>query len=318
MYPKIVLALLLLLSFGSLHSQKRNKVYEDYIRRYHSIAQRQQSSYGIPSSIILAQGLLESSAGTSYLAINANNHFGIKCHNWSGETEYRDDDRRNECFRKYKHPLDSYEDHSLFITGRKRYASLFRLSPTDYQGWAHGLKKAGYATDPAYAYKLISIIETYGLHQYDLDKVTGEKRQRDFESPQAKPAVTAPTYEEFVMGYVDAVARHNVYYNNGVRCVVAVQGDTYGSIADEFNISEKRIRSYNDAAQDQELQPGDWVYIRPKKKRANKKYPQHQVHAGESMYDIAQYYGIRLKVLYDRNGMAYSSGPQMNQILKLR
>ncbi len=313
MYPKLLLTILFVLSFASSFSQSRNKAYEDYIHKYHSIAQNQQSEHGIPASIILAQGLLESSAGASYLAVNANNHFGIKCHNWTGATEYRDDDKKNECFRKYKHALDSYEDHSQFLTSRPRYSSLFSLSPSDYEGWAHGLKKAGYATDPSYAYKLISIIETYELNNYDSEKSSARKTKKSETTTKKQPS-----YEEFVMGYINAETKHEVYYNNNIKCIIAAAGDTYGSIADEFNLSENRIRRYNDASETDLLKAGDWVYIRPKKKKAAKKNPTHIVREGESMYSISQFYGIRIVSLYDLNGMSYTSGAELGQVLKLR
>ena len=144
-------------SFG----QSLDANYLAYIEKYHTIAIRQQKLHGIPASIILAQGLLESGAGRGRLAVEANNHFGIKCHDWTGDRIYHDDDERNECFRKYRHASESYEDHSLFLVNRSRYRNLFQLNPTDYVAWAHGLKAAGYATDPAYAQKLISLIERY-------------------------------------------------------------------------------------------------------------------------------------------------------------
>ena len=141
-------------------AQTRNRQYEEYIHKYKDIAVEEMKRYRIPASITLAQGLLESGAGKSALSRKSNNHFGIKCGgDWTGRTVRYDDDARNECFRAYKHPRDSYEDHSKFLKGRSRYAFLFKLKITDYKGWAHGLKKAGYATDPRYAYRLIDIIE---------------------------------------------------------------------------------------------------------------------------------------------------------------
>ena len=142
-----------------LFSQAQSQAYLNYIQTYYNLAITQQKEYGIPASITLAQGLLESGAGQSEFVKNSNNHFGIKCHEWTGDKIYHDDDAKGECFRKYDQVIDSYEDHSLFLKNKPRYAFLFELSPTDYQGWAHGLKKAGYATDPSYAYILISIIE---------------------------------------------------------------------------------------------------------------------------------------------------------------
>ena len=143
-----------------------NKVV-NYISQYAAIAQYEMKQSGIPASITLAQGILESGAGEGDLTQRANNHFGIKCHGWTGEKVYHDDDKKQECFRKYDHPRESFKDHSTFLTSRSRYASLFKLNKTDYKGWAKGLRKAGYATDPKYPAKLISLIERYDLSKYD-------------------------------------------------------------------------------------------------------------------------------------------------------
>ena len=307
-----VILLLYILLFSGINSfaQSRNSVYDAYVEKYYSIAQEQQALHGIPASITLAQGLLESGAGASYLAVNANNHFGIKCHDWTGATEYRDDDKKNECFRKYKSVADSYEDHSQFLTSRPRYQSLFSLSPTDYKGWAHGLKNAGYATDPVYAFKLISIIETFELHRYD--DISSTQKKTAYQKPQQ------PSYEEFSIGKIHASAKHAVYYNNNIRCVIAVVGDTYSSIGDEFNVSEKHIRAYNDVHSKAELKAGDWVYIRPKKKKAAKKHEFHTVQADESMHSISQYYGVKLESLYTLNNMPFTAGAEFGKSLKLR
>jgi flagellum-specific peptidoglycan hydrolase FlgJ len=151
-----------------------NSVVKDYVVNYKDVAMSNMKKYGIPASIILAQGILESGAGKGNLALTANNHFGIKCHtDWKGESAFQDDDAAQECFRKYKDPADSYKDHAVFLLGRNRYASLFDLPKDDYEAWAKGLRAAGYATDPNYPEKLISYIERYELYQYDsqvLDK----------------------------------------------------------------------------------------------------------------------------------------------------
>ena len=141
---------------------------KDYIEEYNDIAIAEMLRYKIPASITLAQGILESNSGKSRLTVKANNHFGVKCHSsWKGKRIYHDDDARQECFRKYEHPLTSFRDHSLFLFERKRYAALFDLKLKNYKGWARGLKKAGYATDPKYPAKLIRIIEDYELYEYD-------------------------------------------------------------------------------------------------------------------------------------------------------
>jgi LysM repeat protein len=292
-----------------LYSQTINKTYVEYIEKYAQLAQKQQSQYGIPASIILAQGLLESSAGKSWLALNANNHFGIKCSEWKGESVSYTDDKKNECFRKYSSVIDSYQDHSEFIKNRPRYASLFGLSRTDYEGWAHGLKKAGYATDDTYAYKLISLIDNYELHKYDI-----EQNPNELIIENNKPLVQ----EKGSMGYVDPYLKHTIMKNNNVRYVVAVAGDTWGSIADEFNMNENRILKFNDVQPGAILQPGEKVYLQTKKRIAEKKYPLHEVKEGETMYLISQEYGILLRNLYDINGMSYNQGPRVGQVLKLR
>ena len=144
--------------------QSKSNSTQDYINTYTKIAIEQEKQYGIPACITLAQGILESGSGRSRLATEANNHFGIKCHNdWKGKKIYKDDDKKNECFRVYDNAEQSYIDHSLFLVGKKRYADLFKLKITDYKGWAKGLKQAGYATNPKYPQLLIDIIELYDL-----------------------------------------------------------------------------------------------------------------------------------------------------------
>ncbi|MDR0371255.1 MAG: glucosaminidase domain-containing protein [Prevotellaceae bacterium] len=303
-YPRLPLALLffILLPFG-LHAQNQHKAYLDYIDNYYQLAMTQQREHGVPASIILAQGLLESAAGKSELATKANNHFGIKCHDWTGEKIYYDDDRKNECFRKYNKALDSYEDHSAFLRNRSRYASLFDLDPTDYQGWAHGLKKAGYATDPNYAYKLISIIETYDLHRFDIN---------------ANVRKNTASSSKLLSEKIEARPKHDVMRNNGVRYVVSQAGDTYASIASEFRTREKKIRNLNEISPNVGLTAGEIVYIGPKKKKSSRNYPTHIVLPGESMHSISQKYAMQVKILYDLNGIPYSEGAVSGLVLKLR
>ena len=161
---------LLLISQPLAAQMRKNSVYQQYFDKYSVLAVEQMKRYHIPASITLAQGVFESGAGKSRLAVMGNNHFGIKCHGWTGRTLYFTDDAPNECFRAYPSVRDSYEDHSLFLVNGQRYRNLFSLRPTDYKGWARGLKKAGYATNPQYANKLIEIIELYDLHRYDSGK----------------------------------------------------------------------------------------------------------------------------------------------------
>lgn len=275
-------------------AQKRNKQYEDYIKKYRELAVKEMKRYHIPASITLAQGLLESGAGQSRLAKKSNNHFGIKCGNdWNGKTTSYDDDARNECFRVYKSPEHSYEDHSKFLAGRPRYAGLFKLKITDYKGWAKGLKKAGYATNPRYAEQLIGIIELYDLHQYDTKG--GLKWMKENPYP------------------------HQTYVANELLYIVAREGDTWKSVSKEFDISQKKLRKYNDLYKGYELQSGDIVYLEEKNRKAGKDHIVHVLRAGESMYDISQKYGIRLKNLYKLNKMDEDDpAPEVGTILRLR
>jgi len=303
----LILLLCILLLSELTNSQSSNKSYLTYIDTYYKLAMNQQSEYGIPASITLAQGLLESQAGQSWLAVNSNNHFGIKCNNWQGDKVYQDDDTKNECFRKYDKVKDSYEDHSLFIKKRDRYSSLFELSKTDYESWAFGLKKAGYATDPTYAFKLISIIENYNLHKYDLIE-----SKEDF--------ITGENYNisQNTIGKINAYTSHKIFKNNHLRYVVATDNDTWVGIADEFNMDQNRLLRFNEATIDEVLNPGSKVYLETKRRGASRKFPLHEVKEGESMYSISQNYGIRLENLYKMNDMPYTSGAKVGQVLKLR
>ena len=291
---KLKLFLILIISCLTLQAQTRNKQYEAYIKKYRELAVEEMKKYHIPASITLAQGLLESGAGQSTLARKSNNHFGIKCgSDWRGKTVSHDDDARGECFRAYKHPKESYEDHSKFLAGRSRYASLFKLKITDYKGWARGLKKAGYATNPRYADQLIGIIELYELHKYD------EKNYLKWIKKNPNP--------------------HQTYIANDLLYIVVRAGDSWKSISKEFDISQKKLRKYNDLYKGYALQVGDILYLEKKNKKADKEHIVHVLRAGEYMYSISQKYGIRLKNLYKMNKMAADDpAPEVGTILRLR
>ena len=291
---KLKLLLILIISCLTLQAQTRNKQYEDYIKKYRELAVEEMKKYHIPASITLAQGLLESGAGQSTLARKSNNHFGIKCGgDWTGKTVSHDDDARGECFRAYKHPKDSYEDHSKFLAGRPRYASLFKLKITDYKGWARGLKKAGYATNPRYADQLIGIIELYELYKYD------EKNYLKWIKKNPNP--------------------HQTYIANDLLYIIVRAGDSWKSISKEFDISQKKLRKYNDLYKGYALQVGDILYLEKKNRKADKAHIVHVLRAGESMYSISQKYGIRLKNLYKLNKMDEEApAPEVGTILRLR
>ena len=295
-----------------VHSQSRNKAYLAYIDQYSQIAEKQQKEHGIPASIVLSQGLLESGAGLSEFSKESNNHFGIKCTDWTGDRVFHDDDKKGECFRKYSQVLDSYEDHALFLKKRARYSFLFDLNPSDYEGWAHGLKKAGYATDPIYAFKLISIIEIYDLHRFDID----EKSSGYLAKNERKQSVA--DQNRGTMGTIHASAKHVVVKVNGVKFVTSFPGDTYAGIADEFNISEERIRNYNEVNSTVELKIASRVFIANKKKKAPKNCETHTAQPGESMHSIAQDYGMKIESIYKLNKISFSDGVKLGQVLRLR
>lgn len=286
--------ILSMFAFLTLQGQSRNKQYEDYIKKYRDIAVEEMKRYHIPASITLAQGLLESGAGNGTLARKSNNHFGIKCgSDWRGKTVKHDDDARNECFRVYKDPKDSYRDHSKFLAGKQRYAFLFDLKITDYKGWARGLKKAGYATNPRYAHQLIDIIERYDLDKYD--KKGGLKWMKENPNP------------------------HEPFIANGLLYIIARQGDTWKNLSKEFDISKRKLRKYNDLYKGYELQEGDILYLEKKNRKAPKGMYVHVLRNGESMYSISQKYGIRLKRLYKMNKMDFGdAAPKVGTILRIR
>ncbi len=278
---------------------ERRITRSEYINQWKSEAVRHMHEYGIPASITLAQGILESGDGNSALARYANNHFGIKCHNWNGPGYYADDDAKNECFRKYHSAEESYRDHSDFLRTRKRYAFLFDLKSNDYKGWAKGLKQAGYATNPRYPQLLIKLIEDYDLAQYDkLKKV-----------PSHTPVSTPPT--------ISKLARHEIkVHDNDIKYVIVKKGDTFNKIAGEFDMRLWQIFKYNDLNKSDVVQPGDVIYLQPKRGKAKVKY--HTVKEGDTMRDISQKYGVKLKSLYKKNNMRIGTEPNVGQQLSLK
>lgn len=286
-----------------------------YIEQYKDIAIREMKEYGIPASITLAQACLESGDGKSRLVKEGNNHFGIKCHNdWTGKKIYHDDDAKGECFRSYEHAEESFKDHSVFLRYRQRYAALFTLDVKDYKGWAHGLKKAGYATNPQYAPILIKIIEDYELYKYDSEVPESEiKVDRPRQTLETKTGIV--DIDNFVVKF-----GREVYTNNGVKFVLAKRHDTYSRMADEFGLTRQKLMSYNDLDDNAPIKEGDVVFIQRKKGKASRRYPVHIVEAGETMHGISQLYGIKLSALYKKNRMDMSRGeqPATGQELYLR
>jgi len=308
---------------------------EIYIERYASVAVSEMYRSGIPASITLAQGLLESGYGRSELAVKSNNHFGIKCHNdWRGGRVYHDDDAKGECFRKYDHPEESYRDHSDFLRYRERYRFLFDLKITDYKSWAYGLKKAGYATDPEYPKKLIRLIEEYSLHVYDRKssgfghdaRVSGRNDRRyEKNGPDTDVIPKSPSQIEQVVR-IDKGRREvfrfslsrEMYSQNGVPFIYSVEGETYRSIAAANGLFFRELLRFNDLRKDEKLLPGTVVYLQKKKKKAVKGLEKHVMERGETLRDIAQRYAVRLDVLYRVNGLKEEDTLRDGDIIRLR
>lgn len=295
-HKNVILAALLFYS-AMLTAQTRNSAYQSYIDRYKGIAVSQMKQYGVPASITLAQGILESDAGRSMLSVEGNNHFGIKCHSdWKGRTVYYDDDRRGECFRSYGSAEESFRDHSLFLTTGSRYASLFELKVTDYKGWAKGLKKAGYATNPQYADKLISIIELYDLSRYD--DVKGKALQQEKDGQKT-----------FV---------HQPYLSNGLLYVRLGEGESLRDIAWEFDLSRNKLRRINEIDRKYIPLSGSVIYLEKKKCRASKEHKSHEVGPDDTLWSISQLYGVKMKCLVRKNGLSDENPLRVGMDLVLR
>ena len=310
MFKKLQIIFFLLIINAGLAAQNGDRYA--YINRYKDIAIQEMERTGIPASIKLGQGILESNAGASFLAKKANNHFGIKCgDHWRGKKEWRKDDKydkfgrlRKSCFRVYKDAEDSFIAHSEFLRDprkRHRYGFLFRIDPTDYKRWAKGLKKSGYATSRTYDKKLIKIIETYQLFKFD--RMTSDELFAGRTDDRIKP-----------------IAGMDIRMVNDVKVVFAKQGDTPADIALSTNTDLSRILKYNENLEDGAtvLEENDRVFIQKKRKNYRGKKKWHYVKKGESMFGISQLYGIKLSRLYRRNLLPKGSEPAVGERLKLR
>jgi len=304
-----VIVVLLTIFSCSLVTAQSTKQY-NYVSKFKDIAISEMERAGVPASIKLAQGLLESGAGTSTLSNRAKNHFGIKCggDRWKGKKYFHKDDDydsngklRESCFRVYKNAESSYIAHSDFLRDNPRYDFLFRLNPYDYKAWARGLKRAGYATSATYPQKLIRLIDALDLTQYDRMNANDVIVENN----------NSETYLEREQGVIS---------NNDVKLVLASANETPQQIADRVNVKLSKILRYNEgiSSENQRLKRDERVYLQPKRKshRGNKKY--HYVQAGESLYDIAQLYGVREDKLRSRNRIADGYEPKFNEKLKLR
>ena len=291
---------------------------QEYIDTYKKVAIKEMNRTGIPASITLSQGILESGSGNSRLAKQANNHFGIKCHSsWKGKTIRKDDDKKNECFRKYKSAYSSYKDHSDFLTRGKRYAFLFEYKTTDYKKWAKGLKKAGYATSKTYATRLIQIIESNKLYQYDSKKgaLVAQKQESKTSHKKDKPKKQKKirqTKEDYAVQLGRVIKT-----NNGVKYTVAKNGDTYAKLIDEFQLLRFELYKYNDIEKGAKLKKGQKVYLQPKRSNAAKGKSSHIVKKGETTQSISQKYGIKLNKLLKRNHLSKNQALKVGLKLKI-
>lgn len=317
---------LLTLSILAVQSIAQRDVQLQYIEKYKEIALREMERAGIPASIKLAQGLLESNAGQSYLAVNGNNHFGIKCGNdWKGRKVYRQDDDRDEqgqliesCFRSYKDAEESFVAHSEFLRDpnkRIRYGDLFLLDRTDYKGWAEGLRRAGYATDPRYPAKLIEIIERYQLNRFDQMstlELVADIEIPDWTAPDTEPPPSVPS--------TATPPPAAAFKNNDVHYVLARADETLVQIARQTNMRLNDIINFNEGllSADQRLAAGTVVYLQPKRNAYRGKESWHYVKKGETMHAISQMYGLKLDRLYHRNRLAANSQPAVGERIKLR
>ena len=287
---------------------------EDYILTWKSEAVKQMNLYKIPASITLAQGILESGNGVSELAKKSNNHFGIKCHaSWEGGRTYHDDDEKGECFRVYDHPRDSYEDHSKFLL-RARYAELFDLDLEDYKGWAKGLKKCGYATNPKYANLLITLIERHDLNKLDSGEDLAEMKQPNVEDVVDKPVVLDKTPSEYIGAQKQ---RRDVRTtDHGVQFIIARKGDTPKKLSKDLEMMAWQFLRYNEVTKDYVFTAGEKVYLQPKKNYAA--YSWHVVSKGESVWSISQKYGIKSAALLRKNNIKRGGDVRVGMKLSLK
>ena len=330
---KFLTAIALILGFSVSAQRESGTPQERYISRYAPIAVNEMYRSGIPASITLAQGIIESRYGQSRLAVDGNNHFGIKCHNnWMGRTMLADDDRPNECFRVYDSAEESFRDHSDFLRYRDRYKFLFDFRITDYKSWAYGLKQAGYATDPSYATKLIQCVEDYNLSRYDRMSVAEALAEG---GADAEPPVTQDELE----GIPDSPLKieaggiftgkageqyrfslsRTLYSRNGVPFIYAVEGETYASIAKSNHLLLREILKYNDLRSGGELHAGDVVYLEPKKNKTVRGLDKYIVgEDGETFHGICQRFAVKEKAIRKLNGLPAGYQPREGDEIILR
>ncbi len=316
---KSIFALIIIL-FVSVGVNAQESDSDKYIEKYKLIAIQHRFSYNIPAAITLAQGMLESGHGKSRLATEANNHFGIKCHSdWKGKRIYKDDDAKDECFRVYDNVEESYTDHAIFLSTKSRYAFLFEYKITDYKSWAKGLKKAGYATNPQYPQRLIDLIERYDLAQYDKMSEADFKKLLLLDGQD--PAVVLPDDTNAIASVIPLKKNkhkgpHSILYRNRVKYIIVHEGEGVLQIAQLFNVSPNQIYKYNDMAKGSQIKVGMMLYLQPKRRKGDLKY--HSVKKGQSLWEISQIHGIKLKWLLKRNNLKSDAKINVGDKLNLK
>ncbi|MEZ5006872.1 MAG: LysM peptidoglycan-binding domain-containing protein [Chitinophagales bacterium] len=319
---KVAIIPMLLVITSLLAFAQKEYTVEEYIDTYKHIAIKEMEASGIPASITLAQGILESRFGNSTLAVNGNNHFGIKCHTeWTGKKMYHDDDSKGECFRVYKHAEESYDDHTVFLQTRSRYSFLFDYSSTDYKNWAHGLKTAGYATNPRYAYILIDLIERHQLFLYDSEDRNTFANKKHNERDRSNVSVNGQTdYKSadnkvYSKDQIDNNSAVQVFSYNRIKTIKVGKMDDIKSISQRTDIPVNRLYKYNDLDAKDPLVQGQFIYLQPKRSKAGHK--SHIVTNGQTLWDISQLYGVKLDKLYDRNLLRIGEEPAAGQTIYL-
>ena len=315
---KLPIYLLTILCFPLvLFAQNKKITKQEYFQTYAPLAVKEMKRTGIPASITLAQGSLESSNGNSELATKGNNHFGIKCHkDWDGDKMYMDDDEKGECFRVYKKAQDSFDDHSDFLMTRQRYAFLFKLDPLDYKAWAQGLKTAGYATNPQYPQLLIKLIEDNKLYEYDKhgDALAKSNKHKKIDLSKIAPPPVLVDIDSFTI----SLPERKIKRNNKRRYVIAKKGDSFTTIARDFDLMAWQVAKFNDLDRDSSLKQNQVVYIQAKKRNAERKYKAHIAQKGETYQSVSQLYGIKLKRVLKFNGLKEEQPLEPGQIIYLR
>lgn len=308
-------------------AQKSNETIRQYIDTYKDIAIAEMQRTGVPASIKLAQGIHETMAGQSKLVLKSNNHFGIKCKsNWTGESVSHDDDARGECFRKYPTAADSYRDHSDFLKNSQRYASLFELDPTDYAGWANGLKKAGYATNPKYPQVIIKLVEDYQLQDYTMIALGKMEPKENTDvavatQPDNKPAAqvinaVVVEKEEPVVPAPAVVYPESEFKINDTKVVFVKKGTSFLSIAQQYKIDLSKLFDFNEMTVTEAAATDQLIYLQRKRKTGKGEF--HIVKPGESLHSIAQEEGIRLESLLEYNFLKENMQPASGERLSLR